>query len=203
MPSLDELRDTYLRNRRQIRDFLERTKERDSRMLEEMFFCMLTAQSKAAACRASVDRLKGCRDLFEADIGDIRKSLHGVRFADRKAQYLFEAKEKLQQIKENLSLPAIEQREWLVENVKGMGMKLASHYLRNIGVFGLAILDVHVQRFMKENWRFHGEVGKLTKSQYLENEQEFLGLAKELGMRPEELDIAIWMLGNGSGNFYG
>jgi len=204
MSSLDELRDVYMKNRRQIREFLERTKERgEPAMLEEMFFCMLTAQSKAANCRASVDRLKGCRDLFEADLADIRKSLHGVRFADRKALYLHEARDKLPKIMDNLSLPAAVQREWLVDNIKGMGMKLASHYLRNIGVFGLAILDVHVQRFMKDNWSFRGEVGKLNKTQYMDNEREFFGLAKKLEMKPEELDIAIWMLGNRSGNFYG
>lgn len=193
-----------MQNRRQIRNFLESTKNKnDGFLLQEMFFCMLTSQTKAANCRASVDRLKGCRDLFEANMEEIRNSLAGVRFADRKAQYLFKARQKLPRIKENLSLSPFEQREWLVDNVKGMGMKLASHYLRNIGVFGLAILDVHVQRFMQENWKFRGEVGKLNKKQYLQNEKEFFRLAKELKMRPEELDIAIWMLGNRSGNFYG
>jgi thermostable 8-oxoguanine DNA glycosylase len=56
---------------------------------------------------------------------------------------------------------------------------------------------------MKDNWSFRGEVGKLNKTQYLDNEKEFFGLAEKLEMKPEELDIAIWMLGNRSGNFYG
>ena len=204
MSSTRELRKVYMQNRRQIRNFLESTKKgNDSFLLQEMFFCMLTSQSKAAHCRESVDRLKRCRDMFDANMNEIRNSLHGVRFADRKSQYLFEARDKLPKIKENFSLSPFEQREWLVDNVRGMGMKLASHYLRNVGVFGLAILDVHVQKFMKENWKFHGEIGKINKKQYLDNEKEFFRMSKKLKIRPEELDIAIWMMGNRSGNFYG
>jgi thermostable 8-oxoguanine DNA glycosylase len=39
--------------------------------------------------------------------------------------------------------------------------------------------------------------------QYQENERTFLKLAGHLKIPPQELDIAIWMLGNGSGEFYG
>jgi thermostable 8-oxoguanine DNA glycosylase len=56
---------------------------------------------------------------------------------------------------------------------------------------------------MARNGMLKGEVGKLNTKQYLENERTYLKLAKQLGIPPEELDIALWMLGNGSGEFYG
>jgi hypothetical protein len=42
------------------------------------------------------------------------------------------------------SMDPWEAREFLVENVKGIGYKEASHFLRNVGVFRFAILDKHI-----------------------------------------------------------
>ncbi len=35
-------------------------------------------------------------------------------------------------------------RDWLVENITGLGMKEASHFLRNVGYLDLAIIDKHI-----------------------------------------------------------
>ena len=46
----------------------------------------------------------------------------------------------------------LERRDWLVKEkgIKGLGYKEASHFLRNIGLKGYAILDKHVLRSMAE-----------------------------------------------------
>jgi thermostable 8-oxoguanine DNA glycosylase len=47
-----------------------------------------------------------------------------------------------------------ERRDWLAQEkqIKGLGYKEASHFLRNIGVKGHAILDKHVMRCLAGSW---------------------------------------------------
>ena len=204
MSELELVREVYEQNKPMIKAFLESAGDRsDEHLVSELVFCIQTAQSKAKHARDTVERLKSSNILLTAGELELRGAMQGVRFADKKSRYIAEAKQKVEEIKKSLNLPASELREWLVANVKGMGMKLASHYLRNIGIFGLAILDVHVQNFLKRQGTLVGEVGKLNKRQYLENEQKYFELAKQLGIPPEELDIAIWLHGNRCGVFYG
>ena len=208
LPLMEEevkaLLEAYERHRPLIKAFLAQARSReDEHLVTELMFCLQTAQSPARNARQTMDRLKGKGILFTANPEQVIECMEGVRFADKKAQYMFKARQKLHLIKEQLGMPPQQLREWLVESIDGMGMKLASHYMRNIGIGGLAILDVHVQNWMARNGMLKGEVGKLNTKQYLENERTYLKLAKQLGIPPEELDIAIWMLGNGSGEFYG
>jgi len=67
--------------------------------------------------------------------------LKSVRFSDSKAKYIVEARDMFSndgklQLKSRISsfYNPFELREWLVENVKGLGYKEASHFLRNIGL---------------------------------------------------------------------
>lgn len=199
-----EIHEIYEKNRDMIRSFLEHSKSRDERhLIAELIFCLQTPQSKAQYARETVKKLESCNKLFGAEEFEIKNSMCGVRFANRKSKYISEAMKKFPEIRKKLSLDPFELREWLVKTFKGLGMKEASHYLRNIGVFGLAILDVHVQKFMKIHNMLVGEVGKLTKKQYLENEQNYFELAERLKIKPEELDIVIWLYGNKGGVFYG
>jgi len=198
------LLETYDKYRPIIKGFLAQASDRsDEHLTTELMFCLQTAQSSAKAARATVKRLQECGMLHTANVHQIHKCMEGVRFSEKKSEYLHKAREQIPLIKQQLGLPKEQLREWLIENVKGMGPKLASHFMRNIGIFGLAILDIHVQNFMVKNNVLKGEVGKLNMKQYLENEKLYLQLAKQLEIPPEELDIAIWMAGNGTGEFYG
>mgnify|MGYP001596399044 FL=1 len=84
-------------------------------------------------------------------------------------------------------------REWLAENVKGIGYKEASHFLRNIG-FGknLAILDVHILKNLKN----HGVIKKipksLTKREYLNIENKLREFCKKINIPMDELDLLFW-----------
>ena len=64
-------------------------------------------------------------------------------------------------------------RAWLVREVKGLGWKEASHFLRNIGFRDLAILDRHILR----NLRRHGVIrtipASLPEKRYLAIEGRF------------------------------
>lgn len=199
-----KLLETYEKYRPVIKAFLAQANDRsDEHIATELMFCLQTAQSSAKAARVTVKKLQECGILQTANAQQIHNCMEGVRFSEKKSEYMHKAREQVPMIKERLGLPKEELRDWLVDNIKGMGPKLASHFLRNIGIFGLAILDVHVQKFLARNGIFKGEVGKLDKKGYVENEKIFLQLAKQLEIPPEELDIAIWMMGNGTGEFYG
>ena len=84
-------------------------------------------------------------------------------------------------------------REMLAQDVKGLGMKEASHFLRNIGIGGeLAILDRHILR----NLVVYGVIDEIPKSLpkkvYLEIEQKTQRFSNEIGIPMDELDLVLW-----------
>lgn len=84
-------------------------------------------------------------------------------------------------------------REILAQEVKGLGMKEASHFLRNIGIGGeLAILDRHILRNLVV-YRVIDEIPKsLTKKVYLEIEYKMQRFSNEIEIPMDELDLVLW-----------
>ena len=156
-----------------------------------MCFCILTANSKAKTAIAIQKEVKPsgfCTMCFSDLSKTIRRNKH--RFHNNKAKYIIEARKHLN-IKDIIKKEVAKHgqtgaREWLVKNIKGLGYKEASHFLRNIGYFDVAILDRHILGLMNEDKK------ALTKKRYLEIEKKFLQLARKLGMSPAELDMYLW-----------
>lgn len=92
-----------------------------------------------------------------------------------------------------------ERRDWLAQDrqVKGLGYKEASHFLRNIGVKGHAILDKHVMRCLTEVGVTESAKPPATRSKYLEVEQQFLAFAKQIRINCDELDLVLWSMKTG------
>ena len=126
--------------------------------------------------------------------------LNLVRFKNQKAEYIVEAK-KLFLINNKISIkPKIEhinsvlnKREWLVKNVKGMGYKESSHFLRNIG-FGeeIAILDRHILK----NLKLFGVIKVIPKTlsakKYSEIEKKMINFSKQIKIPLKHLDLVLW-----------
>src|SRR5438093_13545617 len=101
-----------------------------------------------------------------------------VRFSDSQAKYIVEARDMFSndgklQLKSRISsfYNPFELREWLVENVKGLGYKEASHFLRNIGLGeGFAILDRHILRNLHRLGVITEIPVSITKKRYMKNE---------------------------------
>lgn len=173
-------------------------------VLFELLFCLCTPQSKARVCRNAIHNLRKTSLMHSGRKADILKHLVGVRFPNNKVDYIIRAQADFpvlyQKIVE-LHADARALREWLVMNVKGYGYKEASHFLRNIGLGEeLAILDVHILRELAEN-RVIGSDEKLkglSAGRYLETEKKFIELARNLKLKPAELDIAIWLARSGN-----
>ena len=76
-------------------------------------------------------------------------------------------------------------------------MKEASHFLRNVGYFNLAILDRHIQRVMSEYGMVTMLPKSMTKRNYLAMEQKLRTLAEELALPIGVLDLYLWYMKTG------
>ena len=168
--------------------------------LKELVFCILTPQSKAKICWQKVLELFEEKLIFGGSVEDIASVLTGVRFRFNKAYYIVLAREKfiadgkiiLREKIKQFGRP-LQAREWFVKNIKGMGYKEASHFLRNIG-FGenLAILDRHILKNLK-HFGVISEIPKsLTRKKYLGLEKKFLSFARIINIPPSHLDLLLW-----------
>jgi N-glycosylase/DNA lyase len=84
-------------------------------------------------------------------------------------------------------------REWLVENVKGIGYKEASHFLRNIGLGrDMAVLDVHILRNLKRYDIIDKRLDSLTRKSYMDIENRMRKFSERIDIPMEELDLLFW-----------
>jgi len=185
--------------------FCEFTKNNTREKMEkEFFFCLLTPQCKAKVCWQNVERLYGSRLLLTGLEKDIAENFRGIRFRNNKARYIVDAREKFfngfLQFERILSEknPYL-LRDYIVENIKGMGYKEASHFLRNIGKGSeLAILDRHILRGLKMAGVIDDVPASLTKKKYIEIEKAMKEFAeKKIRIPVSHLDFVFWHFFNG------
>ena len=69
--------------------------------------------------------------------------------------------------------------------------------MRNVGYTNLAILDRHILNLMVENGYIENKPKSLNKKTYLEIEEKFNEIARELGMSSAELDLYMWYMKTG------
>src|SRR3989344_905792 len=83
-----------------------------------------------------------------------------------------------------------------VENVKGFGMKESSHFLRNIGVKDIAIIDFHIVDLLVAEGLIQ-RPKSLSREKYLEIEDVLIGLANKVNLSLAELDLYLWYIETG------
>ena len=178
-----------------LREFsIKRTKEE---LFSELCFCILAANYTAeGSWRIQKAIGEGFLKLSKQELSKELKGL-GYRFPNIRASFIVEARRHLEKLPE-LCYSTEEQRarEWLVSNVKGIGMKEASHFLRNTGAKNLAILDMHVLRAL-ERAGIACKPKTLTKKKYLAIEEKIRDFASELELSLAELDLLIWYVETG------
>lgn len=193
---IEDLKNSYKKKKIAIKQRLEDFKRERSEeeIFAELYFCLLTPQSKARAADKAIRIMAEKKILIsgtEKDMAEVLKS-SGIRFHNKKAKYIVESR-KFFPLKQKLDINDIEKtREWLVKNVKGLGYKESSHFLRNIGFSGLAILDRHILK----NLHALGVIEKiprtLTAKKYLDIEEKMKIFAEKVGIPLEELDLLLW-----------
>ncbi|MFH1237051.1 MAG: N-glycosylase/DNA lyase [Candidatus Aenigmatarchaeota archaeon] len=180
-----------------VSEFAELGRKDERALFSELCFCILTANYSAeGGIRIQNAIGDGFATLPEAALATRLKAL-GHRYPNARAQYIVEARKHLGSLKRIVSSSnGVSLREWLVTNVKGLGYKEASHFLRNVGFTDVAILDFHIIDILERC----GAIVRpktLTKNKYLEIERVLKGFAARIGVNLAELDLYLWYLETG------
>jgi N-glycosylase/DNA lyase len=93
----------------------------------------------------------------------------------------------------------IDRRDWLAQErrVKGLGYKESSHFLRNIGLGGYAILDKHVMSCLTDLKVVDTPKPPANRTRYLETEERLKFFARDIGIDFDELDLVLWSMKTG------
>jgi N-glycosylase/DNA lyase len=173
-----------------------------SRYFYELAYCLLTPQSSAAHALKCVALLEE-QDFFNRGADPeplLRTKANYIRFHRTKAQRLEELRARFGEIRQVLAQrpPDAETlRAWLVTNVKGLGWKEASHFLRNIGVRNLAILDRHILKNLVRARVLRSVPKSLSPSAYKRIEKKFHTFARKIDIPVDELDLLFWSMETG------
>lgn len=177
----------------------------DLRLWEEMVYCFFTGGCSAKMGLKAVEAVRP--QLLDGSHESLTEALVGVhRYPRARAGYVVASREflrdhcglrlrrKLQSFEDPL-----ERRDWLVneKGIKGLGYKEASHYLRNIGFRGYAILDKHVLRCMHELGLIDGPKPPITRKRYLSVEITLKNFADQLNIDFDEMDLVLWSMRTG------
>ena len=167
----------------------------------ELIYCLLTPQSSAVHADKVIGILKESNfQNKEIDPEPVlrRKDCY-IRFHRTKAKHLITVKEQFPIVASRLSagLPSEELRFWLLKNVKGLGWKESSHFLRNIGYRNLAILDRHILRNLIRFGVIRSLPKSLTAKHYLQIEEKFRKFSKQTHIPMDELDLLFWSMETG------
>jgi N-glycosylase/DNA lyase len=162
----------------------------------ELCFCVCTPQSKASSAMAvqlELERLDFYNVGFDPT-SILRSNENYIRFHNQKAMRLQMLRTQWAEIKQILDLPISgeEKREWICENVKGLGRKESAHYLRNIGYKNLPILDRHILKHLVTCGVFSSIPNISTKTRYEEVANKFKDFANSVGIPLDELDLLFW-----------
>jgi N-glycosylase/DNA lyase len=206
--SINELKKTYKSRKSEISERLMHFKAvwdgSDKEIFSELCFCILTPQSKAVVCDDIINNLKNNCFLFEGSLEQIKPHVKRARFYKNKSKYIVEARKCLFKddkicIKDKIDAKdTVNSREWLVKNIKGIGYKEASHFLRNIGMGDdLAILDIHILRNLKRLGVINTMPKSLSKKMYLEIEERLKEFSRQIKIPMAHLDLLFWSMGTG------
>lgn len=167
------------------------SKKYDDLELDEfMVFCILDTAVPYEMCCKAFDALRkkgyttrrGLKSPLKSMIsGTLKKA--GYRFPKQHAG-------RLKNFSKNIIDLKTSTRKELVDNIDGIGMKLASMFLRNTRGHQYAVLDRHSLRWLQSTMNVPNKVFKLMS--YETKEKQFIQYAEDLGKNPMELDLEIW-----------
>lgn len=185
-----------------LHDFAALWEKKDNNLLfEELCYCILTANASAEMGERAIQAIRPY--FLNDDPATLAKRLKesSYRFPNKRAEYICATREYLQE-HYNFDLVNLiakfndpqERRDFFAKNknIKGIGYKEASHFLRNIGFRGYAILDKHILKTLCEFDIICAIPKTLTRKRYLELEIKLKNFAKEINIDFDELDLLLW-----------
>lgn len=177
----------------------------DERLWEEMVFCFFTGGCSARMGLNAVNAVRSL--LMDGTQEQLAAALTGVhRYPNARSRYIVHSRNFLQEhcdLALNKKLGSFrdhhERRDWLVKEkgIKGLGYKEASHFLRNVGFRGYAILDKHILRSLAELKIIDEPKPPNTRTAYLTIEEKLKHLTRRLRIDFDELDLVLWSMKTG------
>lgn len=196
---ISQLKAAYARKRGAIRkrlaEFSKIKNSTDEKIFYELCYCILTANGSAKAGR----KAQACLEKNNFwKTGIIGNCLENVRYNENKKKFILQNRKNIigdvLGLREHLSGDAFVLREKVTldsRHFKGLGWKASSQFLRNIGFSGLAILDRHILKNLKELGVIE-KIPSLTKKNYLETEKKMREFCERIGIPIDELDLLLW-----------
>lgn len=172
----------------------------DNEIFNELVFCILAAGTSAKMAIDTVEKIKSF--IPDADAGELSKNLKGIyRFYNIRAEYIVHTRNFLKRtcdmkLKEKLDTFSddVARRDFLAltKDIRGIGYKEASHFLRNIGYRGYSILDKHVVKCLYELNVICSPNAPSGRKKYLEIEEKLKDFSHLHDIDPDELDLLLW-----------
>ncbi|MBU2638175.1 MAG: N-glycosylase/DNA lyase [Nanoarchaeota archaeon] len=163
-------------------------------IFKELCFCILTANASAKGGIKAIEALGNL--IFTGSEKEISNKLHkcGYRFWRKRANYIVETRKRIGiNLKCHIENKNHEElRNFFVEKAKGIGMKEASHFLRNIGFNHYAILDKHIVNCLHETKVIESNEKPKNKKHYLEIEAKMNAYSRKVKIPMDELDLILW-----------
>ncbi len=172
----------------------------EEEIFEELVFCIFTAGTSA---KMGLRALSAVRTILPwASEDELRSKLRGVyRFPNVRSKHVIHTRDylssryglKLRPLLLSFEDPA-ERRDFFALNkdIKGLGFKEASHFLRNIGFRGYAILDKHILQCLFELGVTESARAPHSRSKYIEIENRFKRFTEKNGFDFDEMDLFLW-----------
>ena len=192
--------------RARLAEFEEvRREASDERLWEELVYCIFTA---GASARMGLRSVEAVRPLLAAGSHEeLAAALTGRhRYPRSRSGYIVATRDYLSahcgmRLRERLEgfADPHERRDWLARErgVKGLGYKEASHFLRNVGYRGYAILDKHILRSLAELGVVETPDPPATRTRYLDTEERLRRFARRVRVDFDELDLVLWSMKTG------
>jgi N-glycosylase/DNA lyase len=209
--TIDQIKGAHRERRDEIRARLAEFKavwseRNDDRLWEEMVFCFFTGGCSAKMGLRSIEATRPL--LKNGTQVELSAALTGVhRYPNERARYIVHSRNfltvdcglqlsrRLADFDDNFA-----RRDWLAgeKGIKGLGYKEASHFLRNIGFSGYAILDKHVLRCLADLKIIDDPKPPNTRGRYLTIEDKLRKLTERVQIDFDELDLVLWSMKTGS-----
>lgn len=212
----DQIRQSYRERKQEIdkrlEDFQELKSGSDERKFKELAFVIMTSQTEARKAWEAAEKLDELDLLLEGDEEEIEGVLRSleISYERKKASFVIDNRRKLSQpslqdpsgglkIEQRIKLDNLEKtRQELVEDLRGVGMKGASHFLRNIGYGnGFAILSGHIMRVLHELGVVETASPPGSVEDYLMIEEKVQNLSENLEIDVKALDLVLWSMKTG------
>jgi N-glycosylase/DNA lyase len=181
-----------------IKEFRANRKRTSHEIFNELCFCLLTSNFNAKRSIEIQDKMgDGFLILSEKQLAKRLAEL-GHRYPNARANFIAEAQQHKDTLKDTIYSFKNDKdlREWLVQNVKGIGYKQASNFLKNMGYTDLAVIDFHLLDLF-ERYKLIKKPKTLSKRAYFEIEEMMRNISSKLNITLAELDMYLWHIETG------